>query len=229
MHSGEYPLVRPTPQGESAGEVFFLEKALGKFLDLTGLKFGRLTAIERVSNRGRSTMWRCSCECGNETTVVATDLRSSHSRSCGCIKRTCLGMNKSPEYKAWKGMIERCTLKSRKDFHVYGGRGISVCQEWRDSFVSFLAYIGPRPENTSLDRIDVDQGYCPGNVRWATAKMQARNRRSNVFDDLDVAAIKALIRDGVRQTDLAKMFETSDAQICKIANGYIWDGVAPAW
>jgi hypothetical protein len=202
---------------------------MGKFIDLTGQTFGRLQALERVQNRGTSTMWLCLCLCGKQTVVAAGDLRNWHITSCGCSRKTADGLSHTREYKSWSSMIDRCRNNKRDDFHIYGGRGIYVYQPWVESFDAFMSHVGKRPIATTLDRIDVNGNYVPGNVRWASARTQSRNRRSNIFDELDVAAIRALARDGVRQTKIAEMFLTSDPQICKIIQRRIWADVEPAW
>lgn len=87
-------------------------------------------------------------------------------------------MRKSRAYNSWANMIARCTNKNNKDFHYYGGRGITVCNEWRSNFSAFYDYLGEPPEGTTLDRIDNDKGYEPGNVRWAPHEVQQNNRRA---------------------------------------------------
>lgn len=131
-------------------------------------------------------MYRCLCDCGNETTVPGD--RLYYSRSCGCLRNektrerslqhgATTGYRRTPEYRAWLNAKRRCDNSKVKGFHRYGGRGIRMCEEWLHDFGAFLSYLGPRPHaGLSLDRIDTDGDYCPGNVRWATAKEQANNR-----------------------------------------------------
>ncbi len=166
--------------------------------DLTGRPFGRLVALGAIEIRRYSgathVIWRCRCSCGRETDVAAGRLRTGGTKSCGCWRRevsarvnTKHGHRRSrtgvtsKEYRSWCHMIGRCHNELDKSYHRYGGRGIEVCAEWRSSFQSFLAYIGPSPgPKYSVDRIDNDRGYEPGNVRWATAYVQVHNRRAAV-------------------------------------------------
>lgn len=158
-------------------------------IDLTGRTFGQLTVVglsERRKYRGQF-YWDCMCTCGTETTVLGRDLRKGHTKSCGCrrlLNVTSLthGQSGSPEYVAWLSMKNRCYVPSTTHYRFYGGRGITVCDSWRDSFETFLADIGPRPSpKHSLDRIDSDGNYEPSNVRWALFSVQANNRRRTRF------------------------------------------------
>lgn len=158
--------------------------------DLTGRRFGRLLVIRKTicdpkGNGRRLTAWECACDCGRSTTLQPAKLLSGHTRSCGCLHRDTIrthGHAKTPEYKVWHSMIDRCTNPLAGNWHRYGGRGIRVCQRWTDSVAHFIEDVGRRPgPGYSIDRIDVDGHYEPGNVRWATAKEQQRNRRNTTF------------------------------------------------
>jgi hypothetical protein len=129
-------------------------------------------------------MWLCTCVCGNEKMVRADHLKSGHTESCGCIPSgppKSLGVRKDPLYARWRGMIARTTHSSHPRFSDYGGRGIEVCERWK-SFDRFAEDMGPTfsPELT-LERVDNDRGYEPGNCRWATVVDQARNKRTSYF------------------------------------------------
>lgn len=155
-----------------------------KRLDIIGRRFGKLVAVEELAKDGRKRKWRLRCDCGNEVIALQKSFCSGGTRkSCGCanIKPNQLhGLSKIPEYRAWINMRTRCYDENTPYFGTWGGRGIRVCDRWLGSFEAFLADVGPRPTNKhSLDRIDVNGNYEPGNVRWALPKTQCRNQRVN--------------------------------------------------
>lgn len=163
-----------------------------RFIDLSGQRFGRLTVIGYVGSRTGYALWLCNCECGSQTVAVGKDLRAGKTVSCGCQRSDRMrelgltnlrhGMTDTPEWRAWKGMLERCYLESYEQFHNYGGRGIAVCDRWRESFENFFADMGTRPgPKYSLDRIDNNGNYEPGNCRWATPAQQLHNQRRTVM------------------------------------------------
>lgn len=162
-------------------------------IDLTGQRFGRLTVLRLAHTEGGRMHWFCQCDCSRFATVASGNLRGhSAMMSCGCwrserIAAANLTHGHSPRnrqsamYKCWLNLRDRCYNPKCKAFKNYGGRGIKVCERWFHNFVDFLAdilaEIGERPPGMSLDRIDNDKGYEPGNVRWATRTVQNRNRR----------------------------------------------------
>ena len=159
--------------------------------DLTGQRFGRYTVLERSgSDSYRTPMWHCRCDCGNERVVRGCDLKKGTIVSCGCYHRTVVkdmrtthNGSKTRLYFVWDGMIGRCHRKNSAKYKHYGGRGITVCTEWRDSFEAFRdwAMANGYDENApkgqcTIDRIDNDKGYSPDNCRWVDMKTQRRNR-----------------------------------------------------
>lgn len=150
--------------------------------DLAGMIFGRLYVVGKSDQRQhRRVVWECICECGATAYVPTGSLTSGNTASCGCRQRKGKpkhSMHGTPEYNSWCQMRYRCYRQSRPDFRHYGGRGIVVCDRWRESFQAFFDDMGRRPSpRHSLDRIDCDGDYCPSNCRWSTQREQTRNQR----------------------------------------------------
>lgn len=163
--------------------------------DIVGERFKRLLIVSHDGG-GRtaaSQEYTAKCDCGNTVRVLRESVLSGHKGSCGCLRRETAANNRTkhgetirfgervnptPEWMAWMAMIDRCRRETHPAFHNYGGRGIKVCDEWLLSFDAFLLHVGRRPSNNhSLDRIDNNGHYEPGNVRWATKREQGRNTR----------------------------------------------------
>lgn len=145
-------------------------------IDATGMKSGKLTIMRRVgSSPGGQALWEASCECGGRTVVLGSDVsRGRASQSCGCAPFQ-HGHSRSSTYESWHAMTQRCGNRKSKDYPRWGGRGIKVCDRWRD-FRNFLADMGERPDRHSIDRIDGTKGYEPGNCRWASHEVQQNNK-----------------------------------------------------
>ena len=161
--------------------------------DLTGQRFGRLVVLSLVADDAgakKQTRWFCECDCGNRLFVLAGNLRSGNTKSCGCLQReiavkrnTTHGQSGTRLYVAWQHMIGRCTRKNVKDYNLYGGRGITVCSEWISSFEAFRdwALANGYADSLTIDRIDVNGNYCPENCRWVSHSEQQQNKTNNTF------------------------------------------------
>jgi hypothetical protein len=158
-------------------------------LELAAQRFGRLRVTEWHRSRRGGMQWSCQCDCGAQKWVRASHLKQGAVQSCGCLgKETTLkGRNlkhgcarngkETSEYGIWSSMQDRCRNSNNPFYKYYGGRGISVCERWRDSFENFLIDMGPKPPRFSIERINNAENYCPQNCKWASALEQNKNRR----------------------------------------------------
>jgi len=177
--------------GVFIGIIFYFRYFMaGKIKDLTGMKFGRLLVIsqqgwKQQSNGKRKPLWLCQCDCGRRTVAQSGNLGRS-TNSCGCIKSeemrsklTKHGNLNHPIYGSWQAMKQRCYNPKMKAYHNYGGRGITVCDRWLDSFENFLEDMGERPAGMTLDRINNDGNYEPSNCKWSVRAEQSYNQRKS--------------------------------------------------
>lgn len=190
-------------------------------IDISGQTFGRLVAIKRVETIRGQAAWLCQCSCGNKTIAPGHDLRRGSTKSCGCLAAELSsqrlkkhGMTKTRLFRIWTSMISRCGSKSNSAYENYGGRGIVVCNEWKNfkEFYDWSIRSGYQ-ENLSIDRINNNKGYSPENCRWTTAKQQANNRRSTIF----------LTVDGVKKTisEWAELYGIKyDTIYCRLQDGW---------
>lgn len=196
--------------------------------DLTDKKFNRLTVIERKGNDIFGHLrWLCRCDCGKEKIIVGSHMVRGKTKSCGCLNKEKLvarslkhGHNRrekvSQVYSIWANLIQRCTNRNNQDYLNYGGRGITVCEKWLESFENFLEDMGQPPtKQHQIDRIDNNKGYDKNNCRWVTRKQQSQNRRSNHF----------LTHNGKTQTTMEWSRETGITYGTLLAriNRHNWD------
>lgn len=160
-------------------------------LNVVGNKYGKLTVKEFVGRKNNSSWFRCECECGGETVTTSNNLVRGHTVSCGCVNKEKLlarsvthGLShKHPLYTSWIGMKNRCYYEKHNRFEHYGGKGITVCDEWKDNFKAFYdwAILNGWEKGKSIDRKENDKNYCPENCKFSSIQEQNRNRTSNIF------------------------------------------------
>lgn len=152
---------------------------MSRRIDLTGRQFGKLTVRDWVPGALRDGAWRCACECGGQHLARGSHLTGGRIVSCGCM-RPQHGGKGTRLYAIWQGMLRRCDDRGHKNWADYGGRGITVCERWRD-FSHFAADMGQPPTGATIERRDNARGYEPGNCHWADRKQQARNTRRSII------------------------------------------------
>ncbi len=170
---------------------------MGKLVDLTGQRFGRLIVIEKSRMRKGQLFWKCQCDCGKVCDVQGSSLRGGRTKSCGCLHdemassrireinsfKPTRAVRKTSLYRVWSNMRQRCNNPNHPEYYLYGGRGIFVCAEWNESYLAFerWAISAGYRKGLSIDRIDNNGRYCPANCRWADAKTQSNNQRKTIL------------------------------------------------
>ena len=183
---------------------------MGKFKDLTGMRFGRLTVIERAENKGRNVCWNCRCDCGNEVVVKRDALISGDTQSCGCLHverahnlNLTHGMTGTKVHRAWKSMKTRCFNSNFKYYANYGGRGITIYPAWIN-FQAFYDYVSKLPHfnegGYSFDRIDNNGNYEPCNLRWSSRQVQNSNTRQNHY--VEYEGEKMILKEAARRSGI---------------------------
>lgn len=205
---------------------------MGKLTDITGRRFNRLLVIERsYTDKDNFILWKCLCDCGNVVLERSYPIRTGEIKSCGCLNQelrlkrvTKHGLSKLPIYMVYKSMKRRCYSPKDKRFNRYGGRGISVCDEWIKNSVAFIkwAFNNGYKEGLSLDRIDNNKNYSPDNCRFISVAENNRNSSSTHLKQPDVIKIRSLYSDGKLQTDIARLFQISQQTVSKIVNHKSW-------
>lgn len=197
---------------------------------MIGKRFGILTVVKCVGRTRGVLRWECLCDCGQMAIRLDRGLKKNASSNCGCLNRKRLiesirihGMSRTPLHRIWMGMIRRCHCDSNKSFYLYGARGISVCERWRSAFTHFAEDMGPRPSpKHTLDRIDNDGHYEPGNCRWAKMDEQSRNtRRTRLFThNGKTQCMKDWAKElGVHYVTLRQRIERYDGDFVKAIGG----------
>lgn len=194
-------------------------------IDLTGERFGRLTAIEEapkvVYGKGTKTRWYCRCDCGRTTIATSNNLREGRIISCGCAKKDNAhkthGLSNSRLFSIWENMKARCKYSSVECFKHYGGRGITVCPEWDDSFINFYnwAVQNGYDDKLTIDRIDVNGNYEPSNCRWITMKEQSVNRRGSIkviFHEKEIPIVQLVKEVGIKYATLLFHYHKKDLE-----------------
>lgn len=200
---------------------------MGAFIDLTGMKFGRLVVLGLAYKKprkrgGYAYYWRCRCECGKEKIVCGECLRGGNTKSCGCLRedfpnRTTHGLVGTTPYNIWLNIKQRCLNPNNKDYKDYGARGITIYEPWINDFLAFYEYVSTlehfNEPGYTLDRKDNNGNYEPGNLRWATPAEQGRNKRNNYlveYDGRKMTLMEASELSGISYTALLKRYHCGD-------------------
>lgn len=205
---------------------------MGKKTSLVGLRFSRLTVIEETERKNAGRRYICKCDCGVVKEVDGTAMTHGGTQSCGCLARERTAQRsirhghaspytRTPTYRSWEAMIRRVTNPRAANWAEYGGRGISVCDHWK-SFENFLEDMGERPDGTTIDRINPNGDYEPGNCRWASAAIQSRNTRATKITMEDAEAIRDAVACGFTQKSQCSKYGLSPGTVSEIVSRKMW-------
>jgi hypothetical protein len=189
-HTPQLPLLAIAPDGTYQELPSIVPITNRRTKDLAGQRFGRLLVLGFIGrNKHGQAMWLCKCDCGEHFATLGASLLRGRTQSCSCLSRDIIiqrnfrhGLSHTPEHIAWTHIIARCENPNEIGYKDYGGRGIAMCERWRQSFKNFLEDMGPKPgPEYSVERIDNEKGYSPKNCKWATPTEQSNNKRNNNF------------------------------------------------
>jgi len=198
-------------------------------INVTGMRFGKLTVIGRSEKTSSSgALWVCICDCGGKTVTTSLKLRNGHTSSCGCLRINASQSliihgqaNKSPTYRSWKEMRQRCLNPKSDKWKWYGGRGIKICDQW-SSYMIFLADMGERPLGMTIDRIDNNGNYEPTNCMWATQLDQTRKQEKNVLTEEIASQLRVDREYGMTYQALSEKYGISKATAHRCVAGKTW-------
>lgn len=202
------------------------------FIDITGKRYGKLTVLRLSKKEHHSRnglVWVCSCDCdpNKEIYIIGNDLKYGNTSSCGCYRRekmTIHGKTHTKIHKIWNSILQRCLNENNEFYEYYGGRGITVCDEWLE-FENFYRDMGDPPDGMSIDRINNNKGYYKENCRWATREEQQRNTRRTKLDKFKVKRIREFLLMEEKPSDLAKLFNVSQNVIYQIKDKRTWKNI----
>lgn len=201
-------------------------------IDMAGRVFGELIGLRfSHTDAKKNAHWYFRCSCGVEKAACGADVRAGKIKSCGHLQLAALNTRthghatrdkKTPTYVCWRNMLARCYDTKRAAYANYGGRGIVVCDRWRNSYAAFLEDMGEKPAGLTIERDNVNRGYEPGNCRWATDAEQAQNRRVNIANWPMVVEMRGRRAGGAQYKELSRDYGMSVCQVARICRGESW-------